>query len=293
VKFRFMDAERASFPLVLMCRVLDVARSGFYAWKRRPVSARKLRSDLLAVQIRDVHREHRSCYGAPRVKEALALRGIYTSKKRVAQLMRREGLKGKKAFRNTKTTASNEAHAAAPNLLNRNFTVSGPNKVWLADATAIWTLQGWLYLATVMDLYSRRIVGWAVGSTLSAELCIAALERAIDDRRPAPGLLHHSDRGCTYTSADYQAVLRRCEAITSMSRRGNCWDNAPMESFFGTLKIELDLIGRGYLNNREQGRAVLFEYIETFYNRKRLHSVLRYCSPAQYEEAPHEMGRAA
>ena len=293
MKFRFIAAERAFFPIALMCRVLGVTRQGFYAWEGRPVSARKMRSALLTVHIREAHRESHCRYGAPRIKEVLAAEGIHTSKKRVAHLMQLAGLKGKKGFRNKKTTVSNPEHAPAPNLLNRNFEASAPNAVWLADATAIWTLQGWLYLAAVLDLHSRRIVGWAVGSTLSAELCIAALERAIDERQPPEGLVHHSDRGCTYTSAEYQAALRRIGAVTSMSRRGNCWDNAPMESFFGTLKVELDLIGHGHLKNRDQGRAVLFEYVEVFYNRQRLHSKLGYKSPAVYEESPREMGRAA
>jgi putative transposase len=286
VKFRFMEAEKASYPVTLMCRVLAEKRSSFYAWRERPASTRRLRDDALVVHIREVHRTNKSCYGSPRVHRALQEEGQRVSRKRVARLMRREGLKGKKTRRFVRTTVSLPHEPAAPNLLNRNFQAPAPNRAWTTDVTALWTLQGWLYLAVIMDLYSRRIVGWAMRTSPSTELCIAALQHAIDQRQPPTALDHHSDRGVQYTSHAYQALLRAHGMQASMSRRGNCWDNAVTESFFGSMKVELDITNHAGFKTYEQGRSTVFEYIEGFYNRRRLHSTLGYVSPARYEESP-------
>jgi transposase InsO family protein len=292
VKFRFMDAEKAHYPMTLMCRVLKVSRSGYYAWARRP-AARQLRDEALAVRIREVHRKSKGRYGSPRVHRALRAEGHRVSRKRVARVMKQAGLRGKKTRRFIQTTISLPNAPAAPNILNRDFKAAAPNLVWTTDITAIWTLQGWLYLAVVMDLFSRRIVGHSMQPTPGTGLCVTALTQAIGRRRPAPGLIHHSDRGVQYTSHRYQVLLAKHGMRPSMSRRANCWDNAVTESFFGTLKVELDIIGHGHFRTRDDARRAVFEYIEGFYNRERMHSTLGYVSPARYEETPRAIAHAA
>jgi transposase InsO family protein len=268
-----------------MCEVLNVSRSGFYAWCSRPESERKLQDSALKVHIREIHRTNRSCYWSPRVHRALRKEGHRTARKRVARLMREDGLRGKKTRRYVRTTISDPLEPAAPNLLDRHFEAPGPNRVWTTDITALWTLTGWVYLSVILDLFSRRVVGWSVRESPDGELCAAALNDAIQRRRPAPGLLHHSDRGVQYTSHAYQQLLAAHGMRVSMSRRANCWDNAVTESFFGSLKVELDVTNHAGFRNPEEARREVFQYIEGFYNRRRLHSSLGYVSPVQYEEA--------
>lgn len=279
-----MDAEKAYYPVAMMCRVLGEKRSSFYAWRTRPQCPRKLKDDALLVRIREVHRANKSCYGSPRLQRALREDGLSVSRKRVARLMRQAGIKGKKVRRFVTTTVSIPNAPAAPNLLARRFSAPAPNRVWTSDVTALWTLQGWLYLAVVLDVFSRRVVGWAMRTSPAAELCLAALTNAIRQRHPPPGLLHHSDRGVQYTSQAYQDLLAAHGMRASMSRRGNCWDNAVTESFFASLKVELEVTNHDGFRTREEARSAVFGYIEGFYNRQRLHSVLGYTSPVLYEE---------
>lgn len=263
-----------------MCRVLHVSCSGYYAWRRRP--PRSGESDAaLVVEIKAAHAASKRRYGSPRVFKDLHNRGIRCSQKRVARLMREHALWARRRRRFKATTDSNHPFPLAENVLNREFAVDVPDARWAADITYIWTNQGWLYLAVVMDLCSRRIVGWAMRDRIDRSLVIAALEMALAARRPPPGLLHHSDRGSQYASAGYRERLQQASCICSMSRKGNCWDNAPVESFFSTLKMEL--IHESRYKTHDQARTEIFEFIEVWYNRRRLHSALGYVSPADYE----------
>jgi putative transposase len=283
VKYACIAQYRDSYPVTLMCRVLQVARTGFYAW-RRPPSAHAQRDARLRLEIRALHATHRQRYGRPRIHRELQAQGHRVSAKRVGRLLRLEGLRTKRARRYVVTTQSRPAPRRAPDRLRRRFAVSqvpGRDRVWVADATACWTAQGWLYLAAVMDLASRRVVGWAAGATLDQALTTEALERALLLRQPQPGLLHHSDQGSHYTGAIYQAVLARQECVVSYSRRGDCWDNAVMESFFATLKTEL--VRDAPWTTRAQARAELAAYLDGWYNYVRRHSSLGYLSPVEYE----------
>ena len=265
-----------------MCEVLRVSRSGFYAWLRRPESPRKMADRFLKEEIHRIHDASRLSYGSPRIHGALKAQGRDVGRKRVARLMREEGLRSiaNRRFR-VVTTDSRHDHPIEENLLNRCFEVSELNKVWASDITYIKTREGWLYLAVVMDLCSRRIVGWSMSPRLKTELVSQALEQALGRRTPTKGLLHHSDRGCQYTSAEYRKQLADNGIICSMSRRGNCWDNAVVESFFHSLKTEL--VHHKKYRTREEDRASLFDYIEVFYNRKRLHSALGHKAPLEFE----------
>jgi transposase InsO family protein len=265
-----------------MCRVLQVARSGYYAWRDRPISTREMANQALLARIKEIHHQSRQTYGSPRVHRALQEKGLVCGHNRVARLMRQAGVRAKQAqpFRMV-TTDSNHSYPIAPNRLNQDFTAKHPNQKWLADITYVPTAEGWLYLAVVLDLYSRRIIGWAMRDSLHRQLVIEALQMALETRRPPAGLLHHSDRGSQYASDDYQALLQQYQIQPSMSRVGNCFDNAPMESFFGTLKTEL-IFHRQYAT-RTEARADIFEFIEVFYNRFRLHSALAYYSPVAFE----------
>jgi putative transposase len=267
----------------VMCHVLQVSRSGYYAWRRRAPSVRAERQTKLTQQIHRVHQRSRAVYGSPRVHRDLLAEDVRCSKNTVAKLMRAAGLRSKrrKRFR-VRTTDSRHGHPIAPNRLNRAFCQSQPDQVWAADITYIATAEGWLYLAVVIDLCSRKIVGWATSDSLAAELCVRALEAAVTQRRPRQTVLHHSDRGVQYACDDYQGLLARHGLQPSMSRRGNCYDNAVTESFFGTLKTEL--VHHEHYATREAARQSLFEYIEVFYNRHRRHSALGYVSPAEYEQ---------
>ncbi len=265
-----------------MCHVFNVSRSGYYQWLRRKPSTRQKRDKLLKKNILDIYHEGRGFYGSPRIHRRLLKKGYCCSKKRVERLMKELGIAAKQKRKFKATTDSNHSFPVAENHLQRNFTAAGPNRYWVSDITYVRTREGWLYLATIMDLYSRKIVGWAMEKRLTQDLVIKALKMAIERRRPGRGLLLHSDRGSQYASHSYQRLLWRYGIVCSMSRKGDCWDNAPMESFFHTLKVEL--IYHTYFETRSQARRSIFEYIEVFYNRIRLHSTIGYNSPEEYEK---------
>ncbi len=281
--FRFIEDHRKVFPVRAMCSVLNISASGYYAWRGRPESARVGANRALVEDIRRVHANSRRRYGSPRVHASLRAEGKRVGRNRVARLMRKHGIQAHRRRPFRKTTDSNHAFPPAPNLLARQFASAvAPNQVWLADMTYIATGEGWLYLAVVLDLFSRKIVGWAMSETMPQELTLAALRMAITNRRPSPGLLHHSDRGSQYAAHGYRRVLDQHEMRCSMSRKGDCWDNAPMESFFGSLKIELD--GDGPFETRQAARSALFGFIEGWYNRQRLHSAIGYTTPTNKEQ---------
>jgi putative transposase len=289
VKYACIARHRGEFPVRLMCRVLAVSPSGFYATQRRAPSARAVRDEYLRLHVRTAYTRSEGTYGAPRVHRELKAHGHRVGRKRVARLMREDGLVvHRRRRRVVRTTDSAHSYLLAPNVLDRRFAladVPGLNRVWVSDVTYVPTREGWLYLAIVLDLASRRIVGWAMRETLAADLALSALRMALAARRPPPGLLHHSDRGVHYAAADYRALLTAHEIRVSMSRRGDCWDNAVAESFFATL--ELELILKQDWPTRDAARRAIFRYIESWYNRERRHSTLGYVSPAQYEEAVH------
>jgi transposase InsO family protein len=268
-----------------MCPLLDVSPSGYYAWRRRPPSERALADERLLLNVRIAHAKSDGTYGAPRVQRELQEDGIHVGTKRVARLMGEDGLTGR-APRRKRPRPTDSAHAQpiAPNLLDRQFDVNGVelNRVWVSDITYVPTQEGWLYLAAVLDLASRRCVGWAMRETLEPELVVSALEMAITARRPAPGLIHRSDRGSQYAGEAYRAVLERHGMRASMSRKGNCWDNAVAESFFATVELELIMTHRWA--TRDEARRAIFGFIEGWYNRERRHSTLDYVSPVQDEE---------
>ena len=281
MRFRFIESQRDVFDVRVMCTVLEVSASGYYAWRERPESQRDVANRELLAEVRRVHSDSRRCYGSPRVHAALRREGRRVGRNRIARLMRRHGIQARRTRRFRKTTDSNHAFPIAPNLLARQFTATAPNQVWLADITYWPTLEGWLYLAIVLDMFSRKVVGWAMSDTMSQELTIAALRMAITNRRPGPGLLHHSDRGSQYAAHDYQRLLDEHGMLCSMSRKGDCWDNAPMESFFATLKGELVEAREHDYTTRDEARADVFQYVEGFYNRCRLHSGIGYLTPEQ------------
>lgn len=290
MKFAFIAAEKASFPTAFMCRHLGVSTSGFYTWRGRPECARAREDRRLAVLTREAHEIGRKAYGSPRVHEELKAQGVHISRKRVIRLMQEQGLKGKARRCWVKTTHSKHDLPVAPNLLARNFEASRPNQRWVGDITYLRTSEGWIYLAAVLDLYSRMVVGWAVSALIDRHLVLKALDMAIKRRCPGTGLLHHSDRGSQYASEDYQKALEARGITCSMSRKGDCYDNAAMESWFGTLKAEL---GETFETPAE-GKRQLFDYIEVFYNQKRRHSSLGYVSPAEFERANRDhLGEAA
>ena len=284
MKFALIDAEKARFPIEFMCEELGVSRSGFYAWRQREPSRRDREDALLGVEVAAAHEASSKRYGSTRVHKALLAAGRRTSRKRVARLMRKQQLIARpqrRKKRGIRTTDSNHAFPIAPDLVGRDFTAAAPNKVWVTDITYIWTREGWLYLAALVDLYSRRVVGWAVSEHIDRELCLAALRMALAARRPGPGLVHHSDRGSQYASEDYRRMLALNGIACSMSRKGNCLDNAVAESLWSTIKAEL--IELADFPTRAAARLAIFEYIEVFYNRRRLHSAIEYRSPAFHE----------
>jgi transposase InsO family protein len=282
VRFDFIDRHRGCWPVRVMCRVLGVSDSGLYAWKTRPASERKKRQMELTDKIIQAHQQSRRTYGSPRVHATLVSQGDSVSVNTVAKLMQQAGIRvtPKTAFV-PRTTEADPLHRAFANLLDRDFEAALPDRKWACDITYVPTLQGWLYLAVVIDLCSRRIVGWSMNQHLRSELAGEALAMAIQQRRPSQSLLHHSDRGVQYTSEDYQRLLNEQGMRASMSGVGQCWDNAVAESFFGTLKQEL-VNGMTYATPSE-ARSSLFEWIECWYNRKRLHSSIGYMSPEQFE----------
>ena len=267
--------------MTVLCRALAVSRAGFYAWATRPVPARVQADRSLAVEIAAIHAESRRCYGSPRVHAELRARGHRTSRKRVVRLMHAQGLaaRRRRAFR--VTTDSAHAQPVAPNLLARQFAPGTAQRGWVTDITFLATGEGWLYLAVILDLFSRRVLGWALSERLTSPLPLEALRMALARRRPTPGLLHHSDRGTQYVGTAYQGLLARHGIVISMSRRGNCWDNAVAESFFATLKVEL--VQGASWPTREYARRAIAEYIELFYNPQRRHSSLGYLSPIAFE----------
>lgn len=282
MRFAFIDVEKASYPMRILCRVLQVSRSGYYAWRARKPSARNLEDERLRPKIVEAFKIGRGTYGSPRVRAELVDQGFEIGRKRVARLMRELGLQGVSPRKFRVTTNSDHDHPIAENVLDRNFEASGPNEKWATDITYIYTGEGWLYLAVVMDLYARRIVGWSTAADLKTELCLDALQMALDHRTDVEGLIHHSDRGVQYASDRYREALTAEGIECSMSRRANCWDNSVAESFFGTLKNEL--IYRRPWSTREEARDAIGEYIEIFYNRIRRHSTIGDMSPAKFEE---------
>jgi putative transposase len=283
VTFRFIEEHRDRWPVRLLCAALEVSAAGYYAWRGRPASARRQRREALAAEIRAVHAEVRARYGSPRLHAELVARGQSCCVNTVAKLMRGHGIAAKAARKSRRTTDSNHDLPVAENLLGRQFDPEAPNEAWVADITYIPTREGWLYLAAVEDLYSRMVVGWAMAEHMESRLVVDALQMAVRRRLPGAGLLAHSDRGSQYASEHYQRLLASHGVTCSMSRRADCWDNAPMESFFASLKKEL--VHGADFATRSEARAAVFEYVEVFYNGKRRHSSLGYVSPAEYEQA--------
>jgi transposase InsO family protein len=279
MRFAFIEAENASHKVSVLCRAAHVSRAGYYAWRKRPQSKHALEDERLKVLVHQAHLEGRRNYGRPMVHEALKKKGEHVSGKRVARLMCEEGIRGKVRRGLVRTTDSNHSLPVFSNLLNRNFTATAPNQRWVGDITYLRTPYGFIYLAAVLDLFSRAIVGWAISAVIDRHLVIAALEMALKRRCPGPGLLCHSDQGSQYASDDYQKKLDANGIVCSMSRRGDCYDNAVMESWFGTLKTELG----EHFDSPFDAKRQLFDYIEVFYNRKRMHSSLGYVSPAEFE----------
>lgn len=268
--------------LAALCAALGVSRPGYYRWKDAEPGSRAREDAELSAEIRVVHEEHRGVYGSPRVMRALRARGLRHGRKRIARLMRAEGLRGKCPRRFVPcTTQSGHAEPIAANRLAATPKPTAPNQVWVSDITYVRTAEGWLYVAAILDLYSRRIVGWATGASLAAELVLSALAMALLHRRPPAGLLYHSDRGVQYACGDFRAALATAQLVASMSRKANCYDNATMESFWSSFKREC---ANGIYPTRRDGTAAIFDYIETFYNRVRLHSALGYQSPVDFEK---------
>lgn len=281
MRFAFIERYRRVYPVTRMCRLLEVTRGGFYSWRRRPASVREQENRRLIVAIRAILASRRHVYGSPRIHAELRAQGWCCGRNRVARLMRQYGIRARGRRRFRVTTQSDHQEPVAPNLLQRQFKAARANRTWVADISYIWTREGWLYLAVLMDLFSRMIVGWALRERLTAALAIEALEMGLDRRQPPDNLLHHSDRGSQYASEAYQKLLKSRGIRPSMSRSGDCWDNAAMESLFGTIKGEL--IHQADYATRREARAEVFEYIEVFYNRQRRHSSLGYVSPAEFE----------
>jgi transposase InsO family protein len=282
VKFAFIRDHLTAYPVEVCCRVLEVSRAGYYAWRDRPESPRQARRQVLAARIAVVHQENRGVYGSPRICRTLQAQGAPVCENTVAKVMRELGLCARKKKKFVpQTTASRHDHPIAKNLLDRQFTAEKPNAKWVVDITYIPTNEGWLYLAGVLDLCSRKIVGWSMADHMQWQLVGDALEMALTQRHPPVGLLHHSDRGVQYACDDYRKLLTDAGMDLSMSHKGDCWDNAVMESFWSTLKTEL--VHHERYATRAAARASIFEYIEVFYNRKRLHSALGYQSPEVFE----------
>jgi putative transposase len=282
MKYTFIAAHTGEFQVRRMCKVLDVQRSGYYAWRRRTPSTRSQANEALLELIKTEHKNGRSTYGSPRLYVVLHRKGVVCGRNRVARLMRLHGIVAlkKRAFHPV-TTRRMAGMIPAPNLLNQEFSASAPNQKWVSDFTYIETGEGWLYLAVVLDLFSRKVIGWAMSRTMDTAMVVSALHMALLDRCPPAGLLHHSDQGSQYTSAAYCNCLIEASAHLSMSGVGNCYDNSVMESFFSTLKTECVT---DIFPTRILARASIFEYIEVWYNRQRLHSTLGYLSPVDFEQ---------
>ena len=282
MRYKFIRDHREAFPVSLMCRVLEVGRNGFYTWLTRPESPRSRENRRLIVEIKALHEASRKTYGSPRVHADLKEQGYTWGKHRGARLMRQHGIVSKHKRKFKVTTNSRHAYPVAANKLQRRFKVSRPNQCWVSDITYIPTREGWLYLAVTLDLFHRRVVGWSMDRWITGQLVIKALNMAIKNGHLKPGLIHHSDRGVQYACNDFQGLLNTYKMQCSMSRKGDCWDNAVAESFFHTLKVELTH-DRNY-KTRQEAQADIFEYIEVFYNRQRRHSYLNYLSPVEFEK---------
>ena len=281
MRYQFIQDHQDEFPVQRMCRVLGVSASGYYAWRARPVSPRVQTNQKLLAEIRSIHSRSRKTYGSPRVHAELRDCNFVVGKNRVARLMRAENLRGQRKRKQPRTTNSQHRYPVAPNHLNRDFHATRPNEKWLADITYIPTAEGWLYLAVVLDLFSRKIVGWSFSASLESNLVEQAFRMAVHSRPTLLGLLHHSDRGSQYAGDAYQQLLIHQQIQVSMSRTGNCYDNAPMESFFSTLKCE-HVHFQNY-QTRQEAQTDIFAYIAGFYNRQRRHSSLGYVSPDEFE----------
>ena len=282
MRVRFIAAQKAEYPVALMSRLLCVSRSGFYAWTKRAQSTRTRSGRALMVTIKAAHKASRNIYGSPRVHLDLVAQGHAVGRGRVARLMRDNALRGKRKKRFRTTTQSDHRHPIAPNVLAREITVEQPSTAWVGDITYIWTQEGWLYFAVILDLYSRRVIGWAMGKRIDQALTLRALRMALDAREPGAGLVHHTDRGSQYAANDYRKLLEARSITCSMSRKGNCWDNAVAESFFATLKVEF--VHETLFHTRAQATREIFEYIEVFYNRVWRHSSVGYVSPMDFEK---------
>jgi transposase InsO family protein len=282
VTFRFIEDHRHLWPVRLLCATLEVSPAGYYAWRGRPASAQEGRRDALLVEIEAIHEEVKGRYGSPRVHAELQARGHGCCVNTVARLMRQAGIRAKTARKFRHTTDSNHSRPVADNVLDRQFDPAAPNEAWVADITYVPTREGWLYLAVVEDLFSRMVVGWSMAATMTSRLVVDALEMAVQRRLPGAELVAHSDRGSQYASEHYQLLLQKHGIECSMSEVGQCWDNAPAESFFASLKKEL--VHHEDYATRAEAKASIFEYIEVFYNRQRRHSTLGYVSPAEYEQ---------
>lgn len=281
MRYAFIRNHREAFPVTLLCQVLEVGTSGFYAWLQRAESPRSRANQRLLVEIKAIHQRSRQTYGSPRIHADLKANGHACSKHRVAHLMRQHGIVSRHKRKFKATTNSRHTHPVADNLLYRQFAVAAPNRWWVSDITYIPTREGWLYLAVTLDLYHRKVVGWSMDRRMTQQLVIDALTMALKNGKPGPGLSHHSDQGVQYASQAFQALLTAAGIQGSMSRKGNCWDNAVAESFFHTLKVEL--VHPRHYHTRQEARAEIFEYIEVFYNRQRRHSALGYRTPAECE----------
>ena len=281
MKYAFIDRYRRQFPIRQLCSVLNVSRSGFYAWRHRPVSKRAQTDHHLLRNIRRIHEQSREHYGIVKCWKQLLREGIICGRDRIARLRRDNAIYSKRRRRFVITTRSKHRHWIAPNRLNREFTITMPNRVWVGDVTFISTRGGWLYLSIMLDLFSRKVVGWSMGDRNNGQLTNDCLDMAIKQRRPKSGLIHHTDRGATYAMQSYRDKLKQLGIVSSMSRKQDCWDNAVAESFFSNLKNEL--VHETTFKNREQARIAIFDYIELFYNRQRLHQTLNYSSPSEFE----------
>ena len=285
MRYAFIDARKAEFPVLRLCKVLRVSQSGYHAWKIRSAGGRhspRLKSDQsMLVHVRAAFRASHETYGSPRLAHELKARGIAIGRRRTARLMRESGLCARKRRKFVRTTDSGHGLEAAPNLLAQDFAAAGANQKWASDITYVWTRQGWLYLAVVIDLYARRVIGWSASERIDAALALAALKKALALRTPSTGLIHHSDRGSQYCSHAYQGELNRNAIATSMSGKGNAYDNAMVESFFKTLKTEL--VWRTSFQTRQEAVNAIAHYIDGFYNPSRRHSALGYLSPVQFE----------
>lgn len=282
MSFRLIDEAKKEFPVHRLCRVLGVSQSGYFAWKGRVAYRRQHEDMVLLAHVRSAFALSNGTYGNPRMMRELRDDGLTVGRRRTARLMRENGLRARQKRRFKRTTDSHHAWPVAPNLLDQDFTAAGPDEKWGADISYIWTKEGWLYLAIVIDLFARRVVGWSTSDRLHRDLALAALRKAVVMRRPAAGLIHHSDRGSQYYSADYQAELEALGILISMSGRGNCFDNAMVETFFKTLKSEL--VWRTAFETRPDATAAIGRYIDGFYNPIRRHSALDFTSPAKFEK---------